>query len=543
MNENPNKLSRRSMVGALMGTAAFNFAPHPKTDSYPVERNQLDTQTISSLAALRQTRPSNDLIYVEGHTTPFDGGGGIFQFDRDSSASDDNGLVIQPSNGRQNGRWHRVIQDNNTIVASWFGLRGDGVTDDREAIQAALDACPENGVVILPQPKIQYITTSSLRIEKSVELVGNGILATIRQDGTTEPVIVVDTPHGSIVIIDNFRLIGGSKGIDFIGESLTRHSRIRNLDIHGCVDVGIDIDSGMIGARFENVQVRASPNIGIRCLNTTHIIGVQFVSCRIGTTDVAAIHFEHNHASSVHPISFFNLIVEGNRGAGIVFRGGYLISLQDVHFERNGLFTGEPDLIMSSNEHLRAICEVHFERGTFSALSDLQIANGRERIRFETHHVGLIMNGTLINVPDVINASNESAGVWMAFTNTQTIPTVINYPGQNIMWTRFGHLYLGSGLTTSGISSNLKDPTPFPYNLSGSFTIEGENQMTDIKFDFNEPNTDYKISITPTARVGAPQAGSNRLVWIEKQLTGFKVHLEAAPGVGNSSSFDWMLIR
>lgn len=39
---------------------------------------------------------------------------------------------------------------SNVVSAAFFGLAGDGVTDDTVAIQAAIDACPNHGTVIIP---------------------------------------------------------------------------------------------------------------------------------------------------------------------------------------------------------------------------------------------------------------------------------------------------------------------------------------------------------------------------------------------------------
>jgi hypothetical protein len=51
------------------------------------------------------------------------------------------------------------------------------------------------------------------------------------------------------------------------------------------------------------------------------------------------------------------------------------------------------------------------------------------------------------------------------------------------------------------------------------------------------------LTVTPTSIVGSPSVGSNRVRSVSKAKEGFTVELEAAPGEGNSMTFDWHLIR
>ncbi len=62
----------------------------------------LYSNTIASLRALALTGISNgDLITVRGYYATNDGGQGTFVYDNSSTATDDGGLVIQPTVGRR----------------------------------------------------------------------------------------------------------------------------------------------------------------------------------------------------------------------------------------------------------------------------------------------------------------------------------------------------------------------------------------------------------------------------------------------------------
>ena len=70
---------------------------------------------------------------------PFDNGGGTFVYDGTKANINDGGIII-------NG-W--VRQDTKQIFASYFGAKGDGVTNDSPAFQKAVDYCEKNQIKTL----------------------------------------------------------------------------------------------------------------------------------------------------------------------------------------------------------------------------------------------------------------------------------------------------------------------------------------------------------------------------------------------------------
>jgi hypothetical protein len=90
---------------------------------------------VENIAALKAlTAGQYDLVYVEGYYTPGDGGGGWFDWDADSTATMDNGVVIQVNAGGD-GRYNRIVDGN--VSPLWFGAKGDGTTDASSAMSYA----------------------------------------------------------------------------------------------------------------------------------------------------------------------------------------------------------------------------------------------------------------------------------------------------------------------------------------------------------------------------------------------------------------------
>lgn len=127
----------------------------------------------TTIAGLRaETKSDEDVLYyvtdsgMEGH----------FYFDEADTASADNtGLVLVSASG---ARFKRIVEGDRYSV-KWFGAKGDGVTDDMDIIQSAIDIVYALGGGTVFFPRGTYIVSPLLQTRRivpknNVHLLGEG---------------------------------------------------------------------------------------------------------------------------------------------------------------------------------------------------------------------------------------------------------------------------------------------------------------------------------------------------------------------------------
>lgn len=102
-----------------------------------------------------------------------------------------------------------------------------------------------------------------------------------------------------------------------------------------------------------------------------------------------------------------------------------------------------------------------------------------------------------------------------------------------------GQRLKASVLYTEGISATATRA----MNLRGQATIGGANKQVVVKFPTPEPDEEYFITATVVSTEGSPAPEARNTFITGKSAGGFNLHLQKAPGEGNSVKVDWILVR
>ncbi|AYQ31344.1 hypothetical protein DTQ70_03760 [Runella sp. SP2] len=138
--------------------------------------------TVTNIAALK-TRVgayASEGVRTMGYYTANDGGGWLYIWNATSTATANDGSVIQVT-GQATGRWE--IAYYGYTYARWFGVKADGTTDDKVTIKKAIDFAVSKGgdlylgqgvIITTDELFLGTVSPASLPSAEKIRIIGEG---------------------------------------------------------------------------------------------------------------------------------------------------------------------------------------------------------------------------------------------------------------------------------------------------------------------------------------------------------------------------------
>ena len=106
-----------------------------------------------------------------------------------------------------------------------------------------------------------------------------------------------------------------------------------------------------------------------------------------------------------------------------------------------------------------------------------------------------------------------------------------------------GQFQILNAAGSAGIHTLSDVGTPGWVNRRGQATVVDGNASVNVGLAGGEPDTGYFVQLTVASTAGAPAAGALTVSGVNKSTAGFEVTVTAAPGVGKSVTYDWLVHR
>ena len=161
-------------VGQVLArTDAGAWGPSDTVQNSIVSQRVISVATIGDLRLISGS--AGQSVQLRGYYADQDGGGGLFDWNSSSSASDNAGTIIAPT-GVSTGRWLRRY--SGAVNVRWCGAQGDNSTDDASAIRACYAIGAPRGALFFPQGT--YYVASSIDLNTSyVRIEGESVRLTV----------------------------------------------------------------------------------------------------------------------------------------------------------------------------------------------------------------------------------------------------------------------------------------------------------------------------------------------------------------------------
>ncbi|MDD3925805.1 MAG: glycosyl hydrolase family 28-related protein [bacterium] len=447
------------------------------------------------------------------------------------------------------GQWIRQDMEIRNVKA--FGAKGDGSTDDRAAIQAAIDSLNVAGVKggIIFFPTGRYVIGDSLIIPTSIY----GVI--FQGSGASE-----SDGDGTLLTLDSSNSLFTQSGITTLKFMQFKDMRLTDKTTSGGHLIDISVNAADIEISNVTFFTRNPASSFLRIIGgnpshiyVSHVRGLQGAYHSVPMIDIASepgcnifgIVLENMmlnaNATDTAPMISLDNLSGGNMAACVTFRnltleapGGGGIRVKSI---TNLLFENIHAADLKPYVPVNPIIDI--QRGT---------VDGSPYVRDAVMLNCAITEGTS-SYPDVrFTSASSNGGLVLIGCRTGYLDAQGNPPiaiGCADMPNLVGStlpLWLDTGGRLRGVRGISATNTAC-RNMRGSVTITSTNASGAVAFPLAEADTNYYVTASVAGVTGTPATGATRAYVTGKSTTGFTVNLETAPGAGNSVRVEWHVIR
>ncbi len=417
-----------------------------------------------------------------------------------------------------------------------YGAKGDEKNDDTESIQRAIHAASSSGGLVV-FPIGSYLISSPLDLAQGVALLGLGSPQSTQLRIVASSSFPLDQPMirnhtGGVmegVLIENL-LFNGNDRADGVWFNGLRSSMMKNVIVQGVTRPN---DYGFRVMGFEGADASNDFFYGLRtivCWGGLYMAGTTsspalrnaFFGTRFQAIQRGIFLDTGGGSPSVQGNGFFNVMIDTTTttAVGIEDRG-YYNHFEDVVAENSVREGSSVGLIGGAGAvYLNMLFNSYITSHKVSPLSLLTVGADFARAR--------------------------TAG-WIFFQTSDPTPATLE---TTQLFSRLNGemaIRVGSGrvreLATKTELNGLSATSMAAKNFRGSLTLSGPQTSEAVRFGAAESDSGYFVVASVSALSGKPASGSTRVFVTDKSTSGFTVHLESAPGAGNSITVDWILIR
>jgi nitrous oxidase accessory protein NosD len=250
-------------------------------------------------------------------------------------------------------------QPGPVVSVAEFGARGDGLTPDTDAIQAAVDALAPGGTLRFPAGTYLIETNKAVRLKDDVHLdLGSATLVGPNVSGVQNRMLEVQGARN--VVISGGTLVGSRSGSPGLGLGLFASDAQDLLveDVH-LRDFFLDgiLLTGNQGCRRVTVRRCVSENNRRTGMAIVHASDVTVEDSRFegshGQSPQAGVNCEPNGGEAVQGVHFSRCTFSRNAGVGLYVHRGLGTTVSDVSVQDSVVESNDYGIVASGVDGLR----------------------------------------------------------------------------------------------------------------------------------------------------------------------------------------------